>query len=276
MVFDDLLKNVPNHRVLLFHQFLSLFDGCAVPALLEPVVDERLEQLERHLLRQTALMQFQLRPDHDHRTARIIHALAEQILPEAPLLALQRVGKRLQRPVVGASQNAAAPPVVKQRVNGFLQHALFVPNNHVRRVQLHQLLQTVVAVDHLRYRSFKSEVANRPPSSGTSGRSSGGITGITSRIIHSGLLPDLRKLSTTLSRLAYFSFFCAEVSVFIFSRISWLRLSMSIRFSSSLTPSAPIMAVYLPANSWSSWRFLSSLITSACERPVPSPASMIT
>ena len=43
-----------------------------------------------------------------------------------------------------------------------------------------------------RYRSFKSDVAKRPPSSGTSGRSSGGITGITSRIIHSGLLPDLR------------------------------------------------------------------------------------
>src|SRR3989441_7732875 len=36
-----------------------------------------------------------------------------------------------------------------------------------------------------RYRSFRSEVANRPPSSGTSGRSSGGITGTTSRIIQS-------------------------------------------------------------------------------------------
>ena len=43
-----------------------------------------------------------------------------------------------------------------------------------------------------RYRSFRSEVAKRPPSSGTRGRSSGGITGSTSRIIHSGLLPDLR------------------------------------------------------------------------------------
>src|SRR5271165_6171552 len=48
-----------------------------------------------------------------------------------------------------------------------------------------------------RYRSLRSEVAKRPPSSGTRGRSSGGMTGITSRIIHSGLLPDFRKLSTT-------------------------------------------------------------------------------
>ena len=37
-----------------------------------------------------------------------------------------------------------------------------------------------------RYKSFKSEVANLPPSSGTSGRKSGGITGTTSSTIHSG------------------------------------------------------------------------------------------
>src|SRR6266540_3703597 len=64
-----------------------------------------------------------------------------------------------------------------------------------------------------RYRSFKSEVAKRPPSSGTSGRSSGGMTGITSRIIHSGLLPDLRNESTTLSRFENLSFFCWVIDV---------------------------------------------------------------
>ena len=48
---------------------------------------------------------------------------------------------------------------------------------------------------------------------------------MTSRIIHSGLLPDLRKLPATRRRLANFSFFCCEASVFIFSRIS--RLSAS-------------------------------------------------
>ena len=50
-------------------------------------------------------------------------------------------------------------------------------------------------------------MAKRPPSSGTSGRSSGGMTGMTSRIIHSGRLLDLRKESTTFRRLAYFTFF---------------------------------------------------------------------
>ena len=41
----------------------------------------------------------------------------------------------------------------------------------------------------LLYRSFKSEVANLPPSNGTKGLNSGGITGIVVKIIHSGLFP---------------------------------------------------------------------------------------
>ncbi len=91
-----------------------------------------------------------------------------------------------------------------------------------------------------RYRSFRSEVANRPPSSGTSGRSSGGMTGITSRIIQYGWLPLLRNASTTFSRFAYLIFFWTEVSVFILSRRSTASFSTSTRFSSSLIASAPI------------------------------------
>ena len=126
---------------------LRLLDRGDEPALFELVVDERLEQLERHLLRQPALVQLQLRPDDDDRTAGVVDALAEQVLAEAPLLALERVGQRLQRPVVRAAQHAAAAAVVEERVDGFLQHALFVADDDVRRLQLHQLLQPVVAVD---------------------------------------------------------------------------------------------------------------------------------
>ena len=83
-------------------------------------------------------------------------------------------------------------------------------------------------------------MAKRPPSRGTRGRSSGGITGITSRIIHSGLLPLLRNASTTLSRLANLIFFWTEFSVRIRSRRSTASLSTSMRFRSSLMASAPI------------------------------------
>ena len=93
-----------------------------------------------------------------------------------------------------------------------------------------------------RYRSLRSDVANRPPSSGTSGRSSGGNTGSTSRIIHSGFTPDLSKPSRTFKRFAIFLILASEdvsaSSVRSFS-ISFFR---SISRNSSRMPSAPIMA----------------------------------
>ena len=144
---DDLLEHVPHFGTLQLDHLLRLLDGGDEAALFELVVDERLEQLERHLLRQPALVQLQLGADDDDRTAGVVDALAEQVLAEAPLLALERVGQRLERPVVGAAQHAAAAAVVEQRIDRFLQHALFVADDDVRRLQLHQLLQPVVAVD---------------------------------------------------------------------------------------------------------------------------------
>ncbi len=89
----------------------------------------------------------QLGTDHDDGTAGIIDALAEQVLAEAALLAFERVGERFERAIVGAAQHASTAAVVEQRVDGFLQHALFVAHDHVGCVQLDQLLQAVVAVD---------------------------------------------------------------------------------------------------------------------------------
>ena len=89
----------------------------------------------------------QLGADHDDRTAGVVDALAEQVLAEAALLALEGVGERLERTVVGAAQHAAAAAVVEQRVDGLLQHALFVAHDDLGRVQVHQLLEPVVAVD---------------------------------------------------------------------------------------------------------------------------------
>ena len=147
MLADHLVEDIPDLRLLLLHQLLRLLDGRGESLRLEPRVDERLEQLERHLLRQAALVQLQLRADHDDRAAGIVDALAEQVLAEAALLALQHVGERLQRALVGARDDAAAAAVVEQRVDGLLQHALLVADDDVRRAQLDQPLQAVVAVD---------------------------------------------------------------------------------------------------------------------------------
>ena len=64
-----------------------------------------------------------------------------------------------------------------------------------------------------RYRSFKSLVAKLPESSSTSGRRSGGITGITSSTIHSGLLSLSRIASTIFSRLIRSLVFCFDAGL---------------------------------------------------------------
>ncbi len=148
MLADHLFEDVPHLGTLLLHHPLGGLDGRGVAILLELRVDERLEQFERHLLRQPALVQLQLRPDHDDRPARVVDALAEQVLPEAALLALQHVRQRLQRPLVRARDGPAAAAVVEQRVHALLQHALLVAHDDVGRAQLDQPLQPVVPVDH--------------------------------------------------------------------------------------------------------------------------------
>ena len=130
---DDLVEHVPDLGLLLLDELLGLLDGGGLAQRLQARIDERLEQLERHLLGQPALVQLHLRADHDHRAARIVDALAEQVLAEAALLALQHVGERLQRALVGTRDDAAAPAVVEQRIDRLLQHPLLVADDDVGR-----------------------------------------------------------------------------------------------------------------------------------------------
>jgi len=92
-------------------------------------------------------VELQLRTHHDHRAARIVDALAEQVLAEAPALALDHVGEALERALVGAGHRLAAAAVVEERIHGLLQHALLVPDDDFGRFQLEQALEAVVAVD---------------------------------------------------------------------------------------------------------------------------------
>jgi hypothetical protein len=98
-------------------------------------------------LGRAALVQLERRAHHDDRAARVVDALAQQVLAEAPALALDHVGQRLQRALVGAGHGLAAAAVVQQAVDGFLQHALFVARDDLGRLELEQALQAVVAVD---------------------------------------------------------------------------------------------------------------------------------
>ncbi len=145
---DHLFEDVPDFRLLFLDQLLGGFHRTGETLGVETRVDERLEQFERHLLRQAALVQLEFRTDDDDRTARVVDALAEQVLAEAALLALQHVGQRLQRALVGARDDAATAAVVEQRVHRLLQHPLLVADDDVGSAEFHQTLEAVVTVDH--------------------------------------------------------------------------------------------------------------------------------
>src|SRR4029079_7999381 len=92
-------------------------------------------------------MQLELGTDDDDRTARVVHALAEQGLREPSCVGVQHVGERFERTLAAATNRLRAAAVVEQRVHRFLQHALLVPENDFRRAMHDELLQAVVAVD---------------------------------------------------------------------------------------------------------------------------------
>src|SRR5215470_9286721 len=126
MLANNLVENIPNLGLFFFDQLLGLLDGSRKAFGIEPRINERLEQLECHLFRQTALMQLELGADHDDVATRIVDAFAEQVLPEATLLAFEHIGKRLEWPFVGAGDDATTTTVVEQRVNSLLEHPLLI------------------------------------------------------------------------------------------------------------------------------------------------------
>ena len=148
MLADNVVEDVPHLGALTLDFALRCLDVLRVVLLNEALHDEGLEELECHLLGQTTLVELQLWADDDDRTAGVVNALTEQVLTEATLLALEHVRDRLQRAVARACNGATTAAVVEERVYRFLQHALFVRDDDVRRTQFKQSLESGVAVDH--------------------------------------------------------------------------------------------------------------------------------
>ena len=148
VVLDDLFQDLVHLGALALHDLLGALDRLGDALLHQLVDDERLEQLDRHRLGQAALVQPQLRADHDDRAAGVVHALAEQVLAEPALLALEHVGQALERALAAAADRLGAAAVVEQRVHRLLEHPLLVPEDDLRRLVLDQLGEPVVPVDH--------------------------------------------------------------------------------------------------------------------------------
>ena len=144
---DDLFEDIPHLRVLTLDHALGRLDVLSVVEIDQTLHHEGLEQLQRHGLGQTALVQVQLRTDDDDRTARVVHTLTEQVLTETSLLALEHVRQRLERAVARSGHRTSATTVVEQRVNGLLQHPLLVVDDDLGSTEVEQTLEAVVAVD---------------------------------------------------------------------------------------------------------------------------------
>src|SRR5690606_29326901 len=114
------------------------FDGSGQTTVFQLRKDERLEQFQRHFLRQTTLVQTQLRTHGNYGTTRVVHALTQQVLTETTLLTFDHVSQRFQRTLVGTGDRTTATTVIQQGVDRFLQHTLFVAHDDVRRVRLEQ------------------------------------------------------------------------------------------------------------------------------------------
>ena len=79
MLFNDLFQYVPDLGLLALDGALCVLDVLRKVFADQPLHDEGLEQLQRHLLGQAALIHF--------AAARIVDTLAQQVLAETSLLA---------------------------------------------------------------------------------------------------------------------------------------------------------------------------------------------
>src|SRR5215212_10201725 len=157
VLLDHILQYVPHLRPpALDHLLGAPYVRCQSP-IDEHLHDERLKEFDRHEAWQTALMHLEARADHDHRTARVIYALAQKVLPEAALLALEHVREALQRSVSGAGYCPTPSAIVEESIHGLLKHPLLVIHDHVRSPELEQSAEPVVAVDNPTIQVARSE-----------------------------------------------------------------------------------------------------------------------
>src|SRR5438094_6689269 len=113
VVADDLFQDLVDLRRLTFHNLLCALHGLRNSLFHEFVDYEGLEELEGHELWKAALVELELRADDDNRPAGVIDALAEQVLTEPALLALEHIRKRLERTLTTAANRLRAPPVIE-------------------------------------------------------------------------------------------------------------------------------------------------------------------
>jgi hypothetical protein len=91
MLSNNFLKNIPHDWTSTLDHTLCGLDVLSVIEINQTLHYKWLEELESHLLWQTALVQLELWTNNDYRTSRVVNALSEQVLTETTLLTLQHI-----------------------------------------------------------------------------------------------------------------------------------------------------------------------------------------
>src|SRR5215204_3914667 len=146
VLLDDVLQDVPNLGTEPFDHLLGAADVRRQGPINEDLHHERLEELDGHQAWEAALVHLQARADHDDRPAGVVHALAEQVLTESALLALEHVGETLERAVTRTRHSTASSPVIEEGVDGLLEHPLLVVHDHVGSAEVEQATKPVIPV----------------------------------------------------------------------------------------------------------------------------------
>ena len=147
VILDHVGEHIPYGVRCALGEALRALDVVRVAQLNELSHHERLKEFERHLLRNTALVQLELWTNHDHGASGVVNALAEQVLAEATLLPLEHVAERLQAVVAGAGDGTSTSAVINEGVDCLLEHALLVAHDDLWRAEFNEALEAVVAVD---------------------------------------------------------------------------------------------------------------------------------
>ena len=93
VILNDNVQRVPHFRdALVYHLFggLNIVRGAVLHQFFH---DKRAEQFHGHFLGHAALIDFQFRTDDNDAPPGVVHALAQQVLAETPLLALEHIAE---------------------------------------------------------------------------------------------------------------------------------------------------------------------------------------
>ncbi len=146
MLAGDLLQDRPNLFLTIIYHPLGAFHIMTGTVIHQLAHNKRFKQFQGHLLRQSALMEFEFRPHNNHRTTGIVDPFPQQVLTKSPLFPFEHIAERFQRPVPRPFDRFLSLGVVEQDIDRLLQHPFFIPNDHLRRLENDEPPQPVIAV----------------------------------------------------------------------------------------------------------------------------------